>query len=200
MGEKEKEFWNLYYAYICNWLHMNIDPYRHFTKVIKLLFNEPFRLGINPPKFEENRLEDGFRLVEEFAASKEGQKFSVIPFDRPVSILEVLIILAKDIENEVMHDPDIGDRSALWFWIMFRNIGLGQCVDERYSEAYAKSLLDIFINRFYRPDGSNGGAFPCPGEHCDMRKLDLWAQATTYLNKNFISSYLDDDFDIAIVE
>ena len=102
----------------------------------------------------------------------------------PCSILEMMIALAMRCENELMYDPDKGDRTELWFWIMIENLGLENMDDYGYDEEYCDYVLERFLNREYESDGYNGPFF-VHGFDKDMRELELWYQLNFYLGSNF---------------
>lgn len=45
--------------------------------------------------------------------------------NRPCSVLEMIIALAIRLEEHIMDDPDIGNRTGQWFWDMIVSLGLG---------------------------------------------------------------------------
>ena len=45
---------------------------------------------------------------------------------RPCSVLEMMIALSMRCEEQIMDDPDIGNRTGQWFWDMIDNLGLGE--------------------------------------------------------------------------
>lgn len=129
---------------------------------------------------DKNRASDGLDLRADYYdvsgdyADKDG----------PCSILEMMIALAKRCENELMYDPEKGDRTELWFWIMIDNLGLENMDDYAYDEEYCDFVLNRFLDREYESDGYNGPFF-IHGFDKDMRKLELWYQLNFYLENNF---------------
>ncbi len=125
---------------------------------------------------DENRASDGLYLRREF-----GQY--VDPYKK-CSVLEMMIALARRAENDIMHDPDYGDRSGKWFWTMLQNLGLDTYDDMHFYEREVDRILDIFIHRRYDRNGT-GGAFPVSHISRDLRDTDLWWQMNAYLEENF---------------
>lgn len=54
--------------------------------------------------------------------------------------LEMIIALAIRLEEHIMDDPDIGNRTGQWFWDMIVSLGLG-----------SEGLIDV-IRRFLNRD------------------------------------------------
>lgn len=104
--------------------------------------------------------------------------------DMPPSVLEVLLMLAKQMED------DFGDADQInipaWFWMMISNLELSQYNDiitgTRESEKIIK-ILDIWLNREFDPDG-HGSPFPLKNPRGDQRMVDLWMQANFYVVEN----------------
>jgi hypothetical protein len=99
--------------------------------------------------------------------------------DTPCSVLEMMIALSISSE-EIMDDPQIGDRTGQWFWNMVVNLGLGPMTDDRFDEEYAEKVILRFLNREYEPNGK-GGLFTVEG--CgDLTKQPIWYQLCWYLD------------------
>lgn len=80
-----------------------------------------------------NREYDGLALRDEFWAVY-GPYRGITERDMAVlddvlggcTALEMMVALARRGENDIMHDPELGDRSDKWFWIMVDNLDLGR--------------------------------------------------------------------------
>ena len=101
--------------------------------------------------------------------------------NRPCSVLEMIIALAIRLEEHIMDDPDIGNRTGQWFWDMIVSLGLGSMDDSKFDKAHAIDVIRRFLDRDYGRDGK-GGLFTI--EHCryDMRDIEIWYQANWYLD------------------
>lgn len=150
-----------------------------FRKLLYLLHDTEFTYMI---EMDGNRYEDGVNLRYRF-----GYKYGVSNAEiadcldtRPCSVLEMMIALSIRLEEHIMDDPDIGDRTGQWFWDMIVNLGLGSMDDSKFDKAYAIDVIRRFLNRDYGRDGK-GGLFTI--EHCryDMRDVEIWYQANWYL-------------------
>jgi hypothetical protein len=93
----------------------------------------------------------------------------------------MLVALALRCEENIMDDPDMGNRTGQWFWIMISNLGLGAMRDSRFNERRAEVVIDRLLSRDYEPDGE-GGLFTVKGCKHDMRTVEIWHQMCWYLN------------------
>lgn len=100
---------------------------------------------------------------------------------RPVSILEVIVALAKRCEEQIMCDPDYGDRTVQWINHMIASLELNGQFDDIYDEEYVDDVIDRFLSHEYSPDG-HGSLFWVPNCSVDMREKELWVQQSYFLN------------------
>lgn len=163
---------------------------KSYFKLLQKLHAVPFNYDI---LMDENRFADGVSL--RYIIGRElGYPDAVIATlldDKPCSVLEMLVALCLSIEERIMSDPECGDRTSEWFWLIMGNLGLHQFHDMTFdwyqSDHEIDGIMDIFLNHQYHRDGSNGGAFIIPDIEPgkDMRKTELWYQACWYLNTIF---------------
>lgn len=102
--------------------------------------------------------------------------------NRPCSVLEMMAALALRIEENIMDDPDEGDRLKNWFWSMVESLGLAEMDDENFDAKTVEKHLDIFMNRKYRRNGA-GGLFTLKFPPRDMRTVEIWYQMCWYLDE-----------------
>lgn len=121
-----------------------------------------------------NRIEEGLKLRHDLG-------FEDSLYNKPCSVLELLIALAIRIEQEIMYNPEKGDRTSQWFWEMIVNLGLGSQHDLNYAPAYVNSCIEKFIRREYDADGRNGGIFIVNNPRRDLRDVEIWYQAMWWL-------------------
>lgn len=164
-----------YFDWLCNKISRDSGQKEH-TKLLEFLFNRDYIWVIS---MDENRAGDGIWLRRLFS---EEKNYTEKPLSgEPCSVLEMLVALSVKIEDDVMYDYEIGDRTGKWFWLMIRNMGLLRSV-----------LWDRCIENFMRRTYKNGG-LGCPFY---MEKLDeegfekfkneeLWNQFLDYLSANF---------------
>ena len=148
-----------------------------FRKLLLYLHDTEFRYSI---PMDENRAEDGMNLRYRFALLRDIDDFAYY-LDGPCSVLEMMIALSIRCEENIMDDPDIGDRTAQWFWGMINNLGLGAMTDDRFDIYYVEDVVERFLDRKYEPNG-RGGLFLV--RHCDrdLRTAEIWHQLCWYLD------------------
>lgn len=148
-----------------------------YQKVLLLLYSKPFVWSINN---DGNRASDGLMLrdIYENITGHSANKFG------SCSVLEMMIGLACRCEDDIMHDPDEGNRTYLWFWEMMDNLGLTELDDYRFDEDLATKIIDRFVHRKYGADG-RGGPFYIPESDRDLRTTELWYQLNFYLENRF---------------
>lgn len=149
-------------------------------KIITLLHNIEFRYSI---PMDANREEDGidlrYRFITEVGIPKNYQEVCAY-LDGPCSVLEMMIALAIRCEESIMDDPDIGDRTSEWFWLMMKNLGLDYMNDRKFDRDIAEEKISIFLDRRYKRNGE-GGLFVVNGRR-DLRKVEIWYQMCWYLD------------------
>lgn len=149
-------------------------------KIITLLHNIEFRYSI---PMDANREEDGidlrYRFITEVGIPKNYQEVCAY-LDGPCSVLEMMIALAIRCEESIMDDPDIGDRTSEWFWLMMKNLGLDYMNDREFDRDIAEEKISIFLDRRYKRNGE-GGLFVVNGRR-DLRKVEIWYQMCWYLD------------------
>lgn len=128
---------------------------------------------------DENRAEDGIDLRYRFSTFKGYDASEYL--DEPCSVLEMMIALSIRCEENIMDDPNMGDRTAYWFWSMVTTLGLGSMTDDRYDRELVTDILTRFLNREYDPDGK-GGLFQIRRCDRDLRKVEIWFQLCWYLD------------------
>lgn len=132
-----------------------------------------------------NRAKDGINLRYTFAQENDYLDCAMIAEylnDRPCSVLEMMVALARRCELEIMTNYDIGDRTGQWFWNMLVNLGLESMDDFDYNELYVDDVIDRLLYREYEPNG-DGGLFTVKYCKNDLRSVDIWYQMLWYLNE-----------------
>lgn len=131
-----------------------------------------------------NRAEDGINLRYRFGDEQNYPEAMIASYldDRSCSVLEMMIALVLRFEEHIMDDPDIGDRTGVWFWDMIESLGLEAMDDRHFDKVYVDETIDIFLNREYEPNG-HGGLFTVNHPKRDMRHVDIWYQMCWYLDE-----------------
>lgn len=151
---------------------------RTYWKLFRQL-QETIFVAIVP--FDDNRISDARDLRYEYLAEAENETGDPDWTRSPVSMLEVLIVLSRQLAFE-MDDP-----VALWFWHLIEMMELEQFNDREYDDHAQEAIdstLDRIIWRRYGPDG-RGGLFPLRNPRQDQREVELWYQLNAYLLEQF---------------
>lgn len=151
-----------------------------YRRLLEYLYERDFYYII---AMDENRELDGISLRYRFAEvngySVDSPEFSEIS-NRPCSILEMMIALSIRMEEAIMSDPAVGNRTGQWFWSMINSLGLFDMTDRDFDIYKISNVLSKFLNREYRFDGA-GGLFTLQNPGRDMRFVEIWYQMQGYL-------------------
>lgn len=172
------EYFDWMYTLVSDGQHTKRHSYR---KLFSLLHNIDFTYII---EMDGNRADDGINLRYRFGNEFGYDDYLIASYldDRPCSVLEMMVALAKRCEESIMDDPSIGDRTGIWFWEMIKNLGLESMFDSRFDRDYVRQRVDIFLNRDYERDG-NGGLFTVKHSKRDLRSVEIWYQLCWYLDE-----------------
>lgn len=167
------------------WLCSFVKPFslNHSYRFLMLhLFRTDF-YSIIP--MDGNRASDGIELRYRFGREKRIRMSDVADVldVKECSVLEMMIALSLRCEEQIIDDPDVGDRTRKLFWSMINNLGLNRMDDESYDSFEVEDRLDIFMNREYKPDGT-GGLFKLRKTRHDLRNVEIWYQMMWYLSEN----------------
>ena len=176
--------------YQCDW----------YQELLHKLYSVKFRWTI---PMDENRAEDGMDLRDKFLRDNELKGwYQSDAFPYYPTVLEVLVALACRMEDDILFDPEYGDRTWEWFWMMMQNLGLDEMDDSNFDEDEVDEILDIFMDRRYGRDGK-GSLFPSKigqksGEFSghfqnqkwsesgqfDLSRVEIWYQMNYYIEEN----------------
>ena len=174
------------------WLYSKVGSrdtrYNHYWRIIRRLYRKEFYVVV--PN-DSNRYEDGLYLRVKFMDDYGYSKEEINSFfgDRPCSVLEMLVAFAMRIDSDVMWDPDLGDRSAFWFWSMLQNLGIDlREFSDEYFDKDCLIKLDFLVNRaisrHYSKTGE-GGFFPIFHTRKNFQRMELWYQMHYWLGENY---------------
>ncbi len=162
------------------WLLEQVDCPENYRILMDRLYRCTFTYSL---KMDANRAADGLALRDRFADEYGDLRYEDIRHDE-CSVLEMLIALACRMEDDIMHDPALGDRSPEWFWIMISNLRLDGMNDENFEEENVENILNVFLNRTYFMNGS-GGLFPLKIPKVNQRRVEIWYQMSAFMEENF---------------
>lgn len=149
----------------------------NYEKLLRLLMETEFTWTV---EYDGNRAADGLYLRRLYLR-QTGQ---FCRLERECSVLEMLIALCRRCEDELMYDPDLGDRTGYWFMIILTNLGLNLYDDYHFDCDSVDTIVERFLDRDYEMNGM-GGPFPCAVSEIDFRKKDLWWQLNAFLGENY---------------
>ncbi len=154
---------------------------RSYRRLLQFLHSVDFVYSI---PMDGNREADGIDLRYRFGYenSYNDSYIALNLDDHPCSILEMMVALAIRCEENIMDDPDIGDRTGKWFWGMIENLGLTCMDDANYDQLYVSKVVEHFLNRDYKKNG-RGGLFTVKHSGYDLRTVEIWCQMCWYLDE-----------------
>lgn len=152
-----------------------------YRKLLTLLHSIDYRYSI---PMDGNRAEDGTDLRYRFALANDiSDHAAAAELDcRPCSVLEMMTALCVRCEENIMDNPEFGNRTAQWFMEMLESLGLSKMTDSHFREREARDIVERFLDREYAKDGV-GGLFTIPNCPFDLRCVEIWYQAMWYLNR-----------------
>lgn len=173
------------------WLLAKIHISEHDENrlLMEILFERRFYWSVSN---DDNRAQEGLDLRDEFERETGWpiSEYKEVGLNIPCSVLEMLVGLARAIEDNVMYDPKYGDRTHIWFWEMIENLGLDKCTDseiewnDRFGVIFIDRTLENWLDRDFREDGF-GSPFPLNKPETDQRNVEIWYQAMSFLDENY---------------
>ena len=164
------------------WLYSQVgnaklkNPARTHWTLLRQLYTKEF-IWIVPN--DDNRLENGLELRQEFVEEQGLWEHESHWLDLGCSMLEMLVSLSRTLNFEE-ESRDVGE----WFWELIRNLGLEQSTDKTpVREDVVNEILDDVIWRTYKRNGQ-GGLFPLRRSKKDQTNVELWYQMNAYILEN----------------
>lgn len=174
------EMAHAYYRWLLDKIRMR--DYGHYERVLHYMFNREFYWVV---PMDRNRYIDGLALRDEFAMEVGIQPYfwrGYLP--DWCTVLEMMVALAEACEDRLMGDPDFGDRTHIWFWIMMNKLDLDSFTDVRFNEDCVEKIINRVLERSFQPDGK-GGLFGRLKHGGDMRDIEWWYQLNYYINEHY---------------
>lgn len=178
---------DVYFHYIGNLMGANSDyyPNKSYWILCRKLFDIAF---YTDNEMDKNRIYDGEILRDRWIASEAelGHEYMRDQIDFPCSVLEMMVGLSIRIEEDVMQNPDRGDRTRFWFWQMIHNLGFDDFDDRNITESKLDEIyvrVHNMLERNYDRFG-HGSLWPVEYPGGDMREIDIWYQMHRFLNEN----------------
>lgn len=145
-----------------------------FNELLQQLNDIEFTWSID---FDENRALDGYDLRRDYCDEFE------VDLVGSVTVLEVLVALARRIDNEYIGDPG-EEHPEIIFWEMIGNLTLIWNKDNHYDSGLTNYTIKKWLNREFNQDGL-GSPFPLEKTLRDQRKIEIWAQMLEYITENY---------------
>lgn len=162
-----------------------------YSELLYVLYDTDFTWCL---ELDDGRASDGLKLRDEYAESMNGMGFDaswVLIMEKPCSVLEMLIALARRMDDMLIEDY-MAPRIPIWFWEMVRNLGLKKYMNavllNNMSDDYyydIQEILSRWLNREFEPDGS-GSIFPLKNPYCDQRDKTIVYQLNAYVLENYV--------------
>lgn len=154
----------------------------NFRKLLTKLHSKEFKWPKSLP-MDKNRADDGIDLRNTYIYSMEVENPDLYldSITGECSVLEMMVALSIRCEDNLMCDPELGDRTRIWFWKMINSLGLSEMNDEAYDELDVDCKIVNFNNRRYCRNGA-GGLFYIPNFEGDLATIEIWYQLQTWIN------------------
>lgn len=174
---KREQLIRLYFRWLCD--QVVDDLHYDYDELLWCLYNIEF---IYDNEMDQNRAADGVNLRMSYINDMGLSRADFLYFKAlPCSMLEMMISLSKHI-SDTMDDYETGEKTHKYFWYMVKSLGLDFMYDDEFDPDYVKLKIEKFIKKDYCPNGK-GSLFYVKNATCDMRKLQIWIQACTYMDQ-----------------
>lgn len=174
-NELSSEYFEWLYSLVCGKRYSKQVSYR---RLLEFLHGIEFTYFV---PHDENRAEDGIDLRWRFAWITKRDYDEVTNYiSGPCSVLEMMVALSISCED-IMDNPQVGNRTGQWFWGMIVNLGLGSMFDRNFDEVYSEEVIRKLLDREYEPNGK-GGLFTIKNCDRDLRTVEIWYQLCWYLD------------------
>ena len=114
-----------YFKWLCDFVYDKKRMSRglSYNKMFSYLFDTPFSYIL---PMDGNRAEDGIDLRYRYGRENGIADAAVATRldNRDCSVLEMMVALALRVEDQIMTNPDIGNRVGQWFWDMIVSMGI----------------------------------------------------------------------------
>lgn len=176
-----------YLCWLMNQCQLEAEGPAGYLKLCEVLQDIYF---VSLIEFDENRIEEGKELREEWADTDGGDIYELeglIPYT--CTALELILVMARRMCFE-MSDSQYEAGIGKWVMELLENAGLATFrndifeIDPEGSTQKIKMILHDIIYRRYMPNGS-GSFFPSDGYKGDVRQDELLVQMNNYLAENY---------------
>ena len=168
----------LYFRWLIDMLDKKMV--KKYSSLLLHLFKDTFMESKLAP-MDVHRARDGVGLRTRFIQENKftDEQLEELKYD-DCSWLEMLIALSIRIDDQLMFDMNLGNRTDKWFWLIIEQMDLDRFDESHYNYAKVKDKLNRFIRREYENGGKNG-IFKC---NFDVRNVEIWYQMHSWFNEN----------------
>lgn len=160
--------------------------YPYTEEVAKTVYSYPFRWFI--PN-DDNRGIDGLSIRSNWYQANAPGWLEPTGY---CSMFEMVLALAKRMEDDILYDPACGDRTAEWFWLMMANCGVADICRSvsnahgEFDDGTRNAVIDAMDGIVYKETNERGwgGLFPLMNPAEDQRMVEIWDQMQAYLNEH----------------
>lgn len=157
-------------------LGLSDKQYREYN----FLFNDLAKIEFIPVHpMDKNRANDGLTLREKFTYETGDFLDSSSGLTPKCSIFEMLAGLAIRIENQLMRNLSIGDRTSKWFLEMIDNLGFSECKNKNW-----KYDFDTLIKNTCDGINSKSDSKLFPSKK-NLVNEEIWIQCMTYIKNHY---------------
>lgn len=156
-----------YYHWLINQVAIE-NKTRTYKEVLRCMYDTEF-VWLPHVWNDENRIEDGKELRNEYGIDREF---------KPCSVLEVMIALSRRMEFIV------GGTAPGWAWQFLLNLELDKYHDPLTLRKHNEvgDILHALVWRTYKTDGT-GGFFPLQDPDGDQTQVEIWYQMAGYIDE-----------------
>lgn len=160
---------------------------KRYSKLFDYLLNLEF-IWIHPR--DENRAADGKALREQFTYETGLYLDGSSGLMPQCTVFEMIAALAIRMEDQLLRNLELGDRTYKWFFLMLENCGLDKYHNRAWNQLEVRDICDKFMHRIYKKNGK-GGLFYTKRRDLDLKNEEIWRQCMTYINENLLNETPD---------
>lgn len=163
-----------------SWLYDLVYLDNNHWLLLGLLHGVEFTWSVD---MDQNRAIEGVNLRSEFADTCDYFRDDVgAALSGPCTVLEMLVAMCRRCEDDIMYDPKMGDRTAVWFWDIISNLGLLEVCDDGYfDENFVLERVRMFIERRFHPDQEGCPFLGIKYTDYEVKNTEFWSMMQSYL-------------------
>ena len=150
-------------------------------ELCRILHSIPFEYSLG---MDGNREADGIDIRYRFGYENGYADYVIAAYIDilPCSVFEMMVALANRCEEQIMSDPEKGNRTHVWFSEMLKNLGLYNETNDVINDDRVHKVIFRFLDRKYERNGKSG-LFTVNNRKDDMRNVEIWYQMMFWLDE-----------------